>query len=289
MKKLCILLTAMMILWAGVACAGGLGGLSGGGGLSGLTSSASGLLPDPCLAIDDSDGVGTLYMKDYKFSDDYICDAYLYPRQSSKFINDYTGVLREFGYTIAETTIDGMAGYTIQNGDGKEALLITNFDGKMLFLVEKGMDFVLLDVCNVTYNGADYSMYLYITDTPEGFPYDCWSMTYRVENAYFERLWFDIPRDVRSGACYEIMDESDCYDGLKLQYYRNYDFVTLLYDDVSPWRVDCIESSRDFVIFNITRVEDTPYGRMIVGTFEGRFNSGDDVFEDGSFSAIIPD
>ena len=293
MKRFCILLTALLILLAGTACAQGLGGLGGlggssGGGLSGLTSGYSGLLPDPCLAIEDHDGVGTLYMKDYQFSADYVCDAYLYPRQQSKFIGEYTRVLRDFGYTLTETTVDGLAGYSIQCGDGKEALLVTNFEGRMLLLVEKGMDFVLTDVCTVNYNGADYHMALYLTDTPDNYPHDRWGMTYKVANGYFELLSIDIPKDARTGSCYEIMDESDCFDGLKMDYYRNYKFTELLYDSVTLYRSDGIENSRDYATFTISRVEDTPYGRLIVGTFEGRFYKGDDVFSNGSFSALIP-
>lgn len=291
MKKIWILLTSMMLLLTGVASASGLGGLSGGGngsGLSGLSAGHSGLLPDPCLAIDDYDGVGTLYMKDYQFSADYLCDAYIYPRQPSKFIGDYTVVLREFGYTMTETTVDGLAGYSIQNGDGKVALLVPNFEGNLLLLVENGMDFVLMDVCTVTYNGADYHMSLYFTDTPDNYPHDRWGMTFKVENGYFERLSIDIPKDVRSGSSYEIMDESDCFDGLKMDYYRNYDFKTLLYDSVVLYRSDGIENSRDYATFYISRVEDTPYGRLIVGTFECRFYKGADVFEGGEFAAVIP-
>lgn len=292
MKKLFVLLLTAMLLMS-CAYAGSLEDLlnqPAGGSLDDLIEAPSGLLPDPCLANSkDPTFVGELYRENFTLGTDYVCDAYLYPRVSNSFVSSYTRVLQKFGYTMTETTVDGRDGYSIQCGDGLEALMITDFNGKMLFLVEKGMDFVLTNVCTVTYNGADYHMYLYLQTTPSSYPYDSWGGTYKVENAYFERLALDFPKDVRSGSFYDVPAEAACYDGLKMDYYRNYNFKTLLYDNVTLYRTDAIDSSRDFATFSISRVEDTEYGRLIVGTFEARFSSGDDEFENGSFSMMISD
>lgn len=279
MKKLfALLLVAMLLVGSAMA-----------GSLDDLLPKPSGLLPDPCLAVrgDDRSFVGKLYRENFVLGTDYVCDAYLYPRVTRSFLGSYTRVLQKFGYTIVETQVDGRDGYSIQCGDGKKALMVPDFNGQMLFLVEKGMDFVLTNVCTVTYNGAEYHMYLYLQDTPEEYPYTSWGATYKVENAYFETMAISLPKDIRAGSYYDVPAEEDCYTGLKMDYYRNYKFKTLLYDSVPFGRMDAIENSRDYARFSITRVEDTEYGRLIVGTFSCCFDEGEDEFENGWFSMIL--
>ena len=292
MKKLCAFLLTLMIVLTGTAFAGGLGGLGGGttgGGLQGLTSTTT-LLPDPCLALNDPDMVGKLYQADYQFSEDYLCDAYIYPYLGKGFVSDYTDLLREFGYTLTETTVDGVSGYSIQRGDGLEALLVLNFNGQTLFLVEKGMDFVLTDVMTCVYNGSRTEAYLWLKSTPGKYILNnSWGMTFQGVNAKFDRLEFDIPDYAVAGDIYEIMSTSDAFEDLKLTLWpKSGNPVTLLYDTAS-WRQDEINSNKDHVTFEIIRLEETSQGTLLVGTFEGGFDSGKYRFEDGTFAAMIND
>lgn len=294
MKKICMLMLALMIALTGTAFAGGLGGLGGGttgGGWDGLTGTTT-LLPDPCLVLveDDPDMVGKLYQADYQFSEDYLCDAYIYPYLGRKFVSDYTVLLKDFGYTITETKVDGVDGYSIQRGDGLEALLVLDFDGKTLFLVEKGMDFVLTNVMTCVYNGSQTEAYLWLKSTPEKYILNnSWGMTFKGVNAKFDRLQFDIPDYAAAGDIYEIMSTSDAFEDLKLTLWpKTGNPVTLLYDNAS-WRQDEINSNKDHVTFEITRLEETSQGMLLVGTFEGSFDSGKYKFEDGQFSAMIND
>ncbi len=294
MKKLCVLLLALMIALTGTAFAGGLGGLGGGtagGGINGLTSTTT-LLPDPCLALveEDPDMVGKLYQADYQFSADYLCDAYLYPYLGRNFVSDYTYILKKFGYTITETKVDGVDGYSIQRGDGLEALLVLDFDGQTLFLVEKGMDFVLTNVMTCEYNGSHTEGYLWLKSTPERFVLqNNWGMTFKGVNAKFDRLQFYIPDYTVAGDIYEIMSTGDAYEDLKLTLWpKTGNPVALLYDNAS-WRQDEINSNKDHVTFVITRLEETSQGTLVVGTFEGSFDSGKYEFENGFFSGMVND
>lgn len=293
MKKVCMLL-ALMIALTGTAFAGGLGGLGGGttgGGLDDLIGKTT-LLPDPCLALveDDPDMVGRLYQADYQFSEDYLCDAYIYPYLGKRFVADYTNVLRKFGYTITQTQVDGVDGYSIQRGDGLEALLVLNFNGETLFLVEKGMDFVLTNVMSCVYNGTNTKGYLWLKSTPGKYILsNSWGMTFKGVNAKFDRLEFDIPDYAVAGDIYEIISTRDAFEDLKMTLWpKSGNPVALLYDNAS-WRQDEINSDKDHVSFEILRLEETEMGTLLVGTFEGVFDSGRYEFEDGYFSAMIND
>lgn len=292
MKKLCAILLALMLMLTGTAFAGGLGGLGGGqtgGGFKGLTTQTT-LLPDPCLALvdEDPDMIGKLFQADYQFSEDYLCDAYIYPYLGRKFVAEYTYILEKFGYTMTETKVDGVAGYSIQRGDGLEALLVLDFDGQTLFLVEKGMDFVLTNVMTCVYNGTDTTGYLWLKSTPGQYVLsNSWGMTFKGVNAKFDRLDFDIPDYAAAGDVYEIMSTRDAFEDLKLTLWpKTGNPVALLYDNAS-WRQDEINSDKDHVTFEVLRLEETEMGMLLVGTFEGTFDSGKYEFEDGSFSAMI--
>ena len=141
MKKMLSLVLALMLCMAcAAASAAGFSGLSG-GGFSGLSvSGGAEALPDPAKV---TDSYGTLMQADYAFSSDYLCDAYIYerPRTINAFTDEYFSLCRKAGYTVTETTVDGVNAYSIQADDAHYALLVTNFDGQMLLLVQKGMDF----------------------------------------------------------------------------------------------------------------------------------------------------
>lgn len=295
MKKLCVLLVALMVALTGTAFAGGLGGLGGGtsgGGLIGLTGTTT-LLPDPCLvfADDDHDMVGKLYQADYQFSADYLCDAYVYPYLGRSFVAEYTILLKDFGYTITETKVDGVNGYSIQRGDGLEALLVLNFDGQTLFLVEKGMDFVLTNVMSCVYNGSQTEGYLWSKSTPSKYVLsNSWGMSFQGVNAKFDKLDFDVPDYAQAGDAYEILSTRDAYEDLKLTMWpKTGNPVTLLHDDITFRRPDKIKTADDFYILEVTRLEETKAGTLLVGTFEGSFDGGKYKFEDGHFSAMIND
>lgn len=281
MKKLFVLLMTAMLL-VSCACAGSL---------DDLLPASSGLLPDPCLAVRNQYRfVGQMYRENFTLGTDYHCAAYLYPEVDDSFVSSYAKLAKQYGYTMTETKVDGRDGYSIQNGTGLKALMVPEFQNHMLFLVEKGMDFVLTNVCSFTYNDATYQMALYQYDTPKAYPHDRWKMRYRGENSAFEQLSVSVPKEVRTGNKFTVKGGEDAYDGLTLAYTEtsSYNNRLLLEDYAVLYRTDCIDGPRDYAKFNITRVEDTPTGKLIVGTFEGCFSNEGEVFEDCCFSALIP-
>ena len=107
MKKLfALVLAAMMLLSCGTASAQGLAGLTGD------TGSAK-PLPDP---VEVTESHGKLLQADYQFSEDYLCDAYVYETPEARdFVDMYTVICRKAGYTGTASDIDCAKGYTIQN------------------------------------------------------------------------------------------------------------------------------------------------------------------------------
>lgn len=292
MKKLCSMLLVMFLL-TGTAFAGGLGGLNGagsgnsGGGLSGLAATKAYMLPDPCLAFSDEHMMefGTLYMADYQFSDEYLCDAYFYPYQERTFYTRYATVAKDFGYTMTQTTVDGMAGYSIQRGDGLEALMVPDFNDGMLFLVEKGMDFQLMNILSCTMDGVAYTMTVYGMDNPEFL--GNWIIRYwnSSDPINWESFVIGLPKYAKAGDYFEKRQKSAKVEGLTLDYNRFGDTLRLLYG--AGYLSDGITNSRDYAVVTVTRRDETPYGTLFAGTFEGRFFGGEHIIEGGTFCGLI--
>lgn len=284
-RSLSLVLALIFCLLCSTAFAAGLSGL-GSGGLSGLSlGGSSDALPDPAEVTEET---GSLLQADYAFSGDYLCDAYLYPRpdNTADFIDQYTVVCRKAGYTLNETTVDGARGYSIQSGDGKYALLVPNYEGQMLFLVQKGMTFTpqtRTNYATFTYNNRDYEAEVYFTS--EWAFYNAFGVTFKVERAPFETLTIYFPQYARSGDEFYV-GKSDFIEGFEI----SMDHDRWLLNSLQPFyggRDDDIESSRDYAQLVLHTVKDTDDGILVEGTFNGSFRSGDVVFEDFVFSAII--
>lgn len=278
MKKTLSLLLALILCLACIsASASGLSGL--GGGTSGKP------LPDPAEALDE---LGSLLQADYAFADDYICDAYVYDRPGSvnSFIDKYTQVCRDAGYSVAETTVDGAAGYIIQNGSGPYALLVPDFDGQMLLLVQEGMDFVpqkRMNYATCLYNGREYELTVSSTDTWAFV--NAYQIMFRADRAPFKYLTLYFPQHARSGDVFYV-DKNSFEKGFEVSL-ENETWLVSSQQKLNGGRDDEIESSKDFGRLELYTVEDTEDGLLVEGCFSGCFNSGDTVFEDFVFSAIL--
>lgn len=286
MKKLFALFLALMLcLPCTAAFAEGLSGL-GGGGLAGLGCSGSPEpLPDPAEALD---AFGTLLQADYAFADDYTCDAYVYARPGSvsSFIDKYTQICRSAGYSVAETTVDGAAGYSIQNGDGTYALLVTDFDGQMLLLVQEGMDFTpekRTNYATCLYNGRECE--LEFSSSRAWAFVNSYGVTFKASRAPFKYIRLDFPQYARSGDVFYV-DKDSFIEGFEVLF-ESEDWLVSSQQKYYGGRDDEIESRNDFGRLELYTVEDTEDGILVEGCFSGSFKSGDIVFEDFVFSAIL--
>ena len=144
MKKLFSLLICIALLCA-AAAAEGLSGLADNSqGLSGLADLMVQPLPDPSDMLGTS---GTLIRENYQFSEDFLCNAYAYARPGTEdavdiFLSAYAQQAAQCGYTVSETTVEGVDAYRMDHpSSGAYALLLPNFNGQILLLVEEGMEF----------------------------------------------------------------------------------------------------------------------------------------------------
>lgn len=271
MKKTFTLILALVLcLVCACACAGGLEDLRLSGGKA---------LPDPAEATGKS---GILYSADYAFSDDYLCDAYIYELVGSalSFMDDYTVLCRKAGFSVTATLVDGQDGYSIQDGSGKYALLVPDFDGQILLLVQKGMDFELkkkVNYATCVYNNRDYELELYFTDTWKS--YNAYCMTFKAEHAPFELIAIDFPQYARSGD--EFYSDKKKKDESFLVLFDNDRFI------LAPDGSDAIDGAKDFASLKIHKLEYVDEGVLVEGVFNGSFSKGEMVFENFEFSAMI--
>ena len=278
MKKMLSFVLALTLCMAcAAASAAGFSGLSV-GGFCGLSAGGGAeALPDPAKV---TDSYGTLMQADYAFSSDYLCDAYIYerPRTISIFTDEYFSLCRKAGYTVTETTVDGVNAYSIQADDAHYALLVTNFDGQMLLLVQKGMDFSPMARTNyatIVYDHRDYEMELWYTNSYSG----DWELTFKTERAPFSHLTIYIPPYARTGDVF-YTDHKGQADGFSLMRDSN-DF--LVYDGGVS---DRIFDPGEYAQMTLTKVEATDDSVLVEGVIEGNFYGGP-VIEDFIFSGRI--
>ncbi|MBR5288761.1 MAG: hypothetical protein IKU34_09275 [Clostridia bacterium] len=288
MKKLFALLIALSLCFAcAAASAAGLTGL-GGGGLSGLGGGASAEpMPDPSKVLDT---YGQLLQADYAFAEGYICDAYVYERPSdvTGFIDSYTTVCRKAGYTVTATTVDGAAGYSVQNNSDLRALLVPNFDGQLLLLVQKGMEFDYQERTNYAtciYNNRDYN--LTVSSTGEWASVNAYSIMFKAERAPFKYISLYFPQHARSGDVYSVSGQK-YIEGFEVSLDNKRWLVSSVEGLTSNYRYDDINpKSKDYATLELYTVKNTEDGLLVEGCFNCRCNNGDTVFEDFVFSAIL--
>lgn len=288
MKKLFALLLALSLCLAcAAASAAGLSGL-GGGGLAGLGGgSTDEPMPDPSKVLDS---YGQLLQADYAFAEDYLCDAYVYERPSntSDFIDRYTTACRKAGYSVTETTVDGAAGYSIQNGSGTYALLVPDFDGQLLLLVQKGMDFDYQERTNYAacvYNNRDYELSVFSTDDYAST--NSYSISFKAERAPFKYIDIYFPQHARSGDVFSVSGQK-YIEGFEASLDNSRWLVSSVEGLTSNYRYDDIDpKSDDFATLELYTVKETDDGLLVEGCFNCTCDSGDTVFEDFVFSAVV--
>ena len=272
MKRAFTLILALVLcLVSACACAGGLDGLKPTGGKA---------LPDPAEVTGKS---GMLYSADYAFADDYLCDAYTYEPAGStlSFMDDYTVLCRKAGFSVTATLVDGLDGYSIQDGSGLYAMLVPEFGDQMLLLVQKGMNFELkkkVNYATCVYNDREYELTLYGTELSNYFKW--FSITFAVERAPFEHITIYFPEYTRSGDAY-YSDKTKKAKGFGV----NLDDMNI--ELLRPEGLDHINGTMDYASLEIHKLEDVDEGILIEGVFDGCFNKGEMVFRDFVFSAIV--
>lgn len=289
MKKtiLSLILALCLCVSASFAAAAGLAGLRGD-----AVVAADGL-PDPALAME---GVyATLLQKDYQFSESYICTAYTYPmpRSMQSFLNDYQEIAARSGYSVESQTIDGTQGYIVRDGGGLYAMLIPYFENKLLFLVHNGMDFALAERQNymtITYNGEDYT-FTGISGRINAEALNTYSMIFQNDDTLNDRelsqLTIEIPTDVAAGT--ELYVHGKLIIKGFYMWMNTYEKLVMDYLTHYGNRRDAIDNAKDYALLTVTEKTVTSDGTLIKGKFEGRFSSGQKVFENGQFSILCID
>lgn len=284
MKKLLTLALALILCICSLgAYASGFDGLVPNGGDKSDSATA---LPDPAEAMKDV--YGTIINSDYEFMDGYFCSVYSYekPLVINTFTDNYSGLCRQAGYTVTETTVDGQSGYSIQNGDGLYAMLFPDVNGQMLFMVQTGMNFTLntrMNYATMKYNGRtyEYECNHYGSDIYAFMDIYSWDfMLHAIGNSPIGYLNFYIPVGVSEGTEYYITEDSDVH-GFGLMIPTG--FVLDPYDEGEY----SLRSVGDYAHLVITRCEDTDRGVIMEGSFSCCLNGGDFIIEDLVFSVTL--
>lgn len=119
-------------------------------GFDGLTSIMN-TVPDPGPLLLS---IGSLLQTDYQFADDLLCDVYVYHMPYDEngwplFLNAYAEELYLVGYDCETTTVDDVKVYRIEKpGSDIYSLLIPDFEGKIVFLVNVDMPFAGRDAAD---------------------------------------------------------------------------------------------------------------------------------------------
>lgn len=103
-----------------------------------METAAAQVLPDAAYWLDVS---GTRQMTDYAFSDEYLCDVWLYPRdaRTENRIPLWLMQTLEEGYILRKQQVEGKAAYIIEDSDGLYALLLPDYQGMVMLMVQNGM------------------------------------------------------------------------------------------------------------------------------------------------------
>lgn len=281
MKKFALLLCLMLLPC--VAFAGGLPDI--GGGLPVITTTETGdagVLPDPADLL----GEGTLFAEDYAYAG-FTSTVYLYklPANAEAFLTEYQALATTNGFAVENTTADGFAALSLTHG-GKKALLFPEYSGAVMLMVENGMVFGEPlpegNYVQFTRNGRK------ITSTQTQKP-SCYKETRSIGTSHmfkikaiFEeepitRLELAFPDHAQTGDEFRVT-KGNLMDGL---YFYTTEEGSLIFYNVAE---DAnLLSSEDFFVVKITKMEKTTDKAYIEGTFEGSFNRGELLYEDGSF------
>ena len=279
MKKLALFLCLALVLPC-VASAGGLPSI--GGGLPNIAPAPAGdagVLPDPADLL----GEGTVFAEDYPYAG-ILCTVYLYkiPGNVNGFLGEYQALAQANGFAVESTQVEGFQALSMTYG-GKKALLFPEYSGSTMLMVENGMIFGEPlpegNYVQFTRNGRKISPVSSISCKKE------W-----VHDAmYYIQCWFDespidlfdlkFPDYVQTGDEF-LVKKGQLMNSIYL--YTDTDGLLISYDSSSSPNYG-FKNSDDFFRIKITKVEKTSGSILIEGTFEGSFNRGEVVYEDGSF------
>ena len=300
-RVLVLLLVFALVLpttsaWAAEGEGGGLGGLIG-GGLSGLRSDEEQGTGDPGVVVDPAELLGTegtVLQEDYQFSANYICTAYVYdmPADADGFVSAYTQRMEGNGFTAEQTPVDDADGWSYTWTDGTYALLVPDFDGSVLLLVQDGMTFgePLPEgyYIRVTRNGrtlegtwsskeASCEETRRLTGSSHSFSID-YSFS-RAEITYFQ---MEFPNYAQAGDEFYVK-RGHLIDGVT--FYTAQEGLLVYHDSIDHQ----MESDEDHLRIKVNAMYEADNGTVIEGEFDASFDRGETVYADGSFRVLLFD
>ena len=285
MKRMMLVMLALVLCLPLQALASGLPNL-GGSGLPQINVEAAptGVLPDPA---DLGGERGETFATDYKYTADFICTVYTYPRMDAAFVDKYTAAAVEAGYALEETELEGfqVRRFTF---DGKSVLLFPDYSGVTMLMVQNGIAFGEPlpegDYIAFTRNGRPIA-------TPEGARISMskgtgffgMGETFKVEYYFREEpvtlFTLAFPAYAREGDEFKVSAKQTIKC---LSLYTSEDEFMVHHEDNHG---DEMEGSADYYNLKITKLVKTDSLVQVEGTFEGVFNNGSLTYEDGSFRA----
>ena len=103
------------------------------------TAASAQVLPDAAASLDVS---VQQHMTDYQYSADFICDVWVYPRDSrtdSRMAEWIMASLKQ-GYTVSCITLEGQNAFRLEH-NGLYALMFPKYQGAVMLMVQKGLDY----------------------------------------------------------------------------------------------------------------------------------------------------
>jgi len=287
-KQLLAFLLALVLALPAPVCASGLSGL-GGDGLSGLHAGESGVLPDPGEILGEE---GSIVKENYSFAANYLCTAYAYPlaKDADAFRQEYISRARRGGFAAEETTVEGYDALRLALPDGAYALLLPDFDGQMLLLVQKGMAFGQPKpegfYLRMKRNGRELSASFGSHETSCRETTRSTGSSHSFEISYYfsraEITLFELrfPSYAQAGDTFYVTKDS-LLDGMYL--YTSEEETLVFFD--SPY-YHHMKNSKDYFRVHITDMVKTSDGLVIEGEFDGSFDKGQILYTDGSFRVL---
>lgn len=306
MKRTLALVLCLM-LCASSALAGGLSGLvdnqqKANTGIAGLVGTEKRTeLPDPAAVLGT---VGEVFAEGYEFIVGYYCTVYSYPNPNSetKFINEYSAIARNNGYTVSAVDIpemSGLSGYSVQNGNGKTAYIALGVEGNKLFLmVEEGMEFAQqakTRYFSCVWNGEEVELPYSYSNAIGGinlyFNGDIGLSMYRdLQISLPKSLYPGTSLYVENGTYVNdfriIIEHKETHRDLKVLEDRDSGF-TVVGTEMMNYREDGITGDHDYAYLTIESREDIDSRTMeLTGTLEGCFFDGALKITNGTFHVV---
>ena len=284
MKKFTAFLLALCLLPA-FALASGLPDLGGSGlPVIHVAEAPTGALPDP---VDLGGDKGEVFGTDYKYTADFICTVYTYPKMSQSFLEAYSAAAEKAGFTAEKTQVEGNEAirYTF---DGKAALLFPDYSGVTMLMVQNGVTF-----------GQPLPQGNYIAFTrngrrivsPEGARIQMaggsglfrMGKTFEINYHFVEEpvtlFTLSMPSHAIEGDVFKVNANSTLKE---LRMTTMEDGYLVFFEDTEG---DEMTGSKDHFTLKITKMVKTESLVQVEGTFEGVFKNDSLRYENGSFRA----